>query len=126
LSLLSLLLLLTTIAFISMSPPPLPPRLDPIYLAIGLVVVSLLTLALFQEEEERRRRAVLPAEVARATLSTIRRRGEVDDGPPRKRAFVPWNHARAKAAVQEDYLGPTPIFNDRSFERVFRISRRRV
>ena len=34
-----------------------------------------------------------------------------------------WDWERARAAVQLDYMGPTPIFNDKQFERVFRITR---
>ncbi len=34
---------------------------------------------------------------------------------------ISWNHARAREAVQEDYWGSRPRFNDLMFERVFRL-----
>ena len=41
----------------------------------------------------------------------------------RIRSASRWDWERARAAVQLDYMGPTPIFNDKQFERVFRITR---
>lgn len=46
-----------------------------------------------------------------------------DDGLPQKKRYVRYNRERAYACVQEDYLGPTPKFNDYQFERFFRITR---
>jgi hypothetical protein len=50
-----------------------------------------------------------------------------DDGnemPRKKRAKKNWNHRRAEASVYTDFLGsPHPTFNDRQFERIFRITR---
>lgn len=42
---------------------------------------------------------------------------------PRKFARRGWNHHRAAICVEADYLGPTPLFNDRQFERVFRVTK---
>ena len=44
--------------------------------------------------------------------------------PPRKRVKKNWNHRRAEASVYTDFLGsPLPTFNDRQFERIFRLTR---
>jgi Plant transposon protein len=40
-----------------------------------------------------------------------------------KRRRINWRWERAEQCVQEDYWGPAPLFNDRQFERIFRISR---
>ena len=42
-----------------------------------------------------------------------------------KRIRVLYDHVRAYNSVMADYLGPVPIFNDRQFERVFRITKNR-
>ena len=51
----------------------------------------------------------------------------LDDNRPRKKRCKCWNWERAKACVEEDYTGPSPVlFNDRQFERVFRVTRGRA
>lgn len=45
---------------------------------------------------------------------------------PNKRRRMIWQHARATACIKSDYLGPNPLFNDRQFERIFRITRSMV
>ena len=57
-----------------------------------------------------------------AALSAIR----YDERPRKKRCKSRWNWERAKRCVEEDYTGPSPIFNDRQFERVFRITKARA
>ena len=48
-----------------------------------------------------------------------------DNGPSaRKCKKSNWSWERGRMCVQQDYWGPSPRFNDRQFERVFRISRR--
>ena len=39
-----------------------------------------------------------------------------------KRRMVKYDRERAKRAVHADYLGPSPIFDDRQFARFFRIT----
>ncbi|KAI2488741.1 hypothetical protein MHU86_25795 [Fragilaria crotonensis] len=34
-----------------------------------------------------------------------------------------FKHERAEQAIHEDYFAPTPVFNDRQFERIFRVSK---
>ena len=44
--------------------------------------------------------------------------------PQKKRRITrKFDRERAKLCVRQDYVGPTPLFRDRQFERVFRISR---
>ena len=50
----------------------------------------------------------------------------IDERPRKKRCKSRWNWERAKQCVQEDYTGPSPIFNDRQFERVFRVTKARA
>ena len=46
-----------------------------------------------------------------------------DDGGSRKRRFIGYDWERARHSVSTDYMGPMPTFNDRQFERVFRVTR---
>jgi hypothetical protein len=95
-------------------------------LMMGVIMITALITTLIRDEEERQRQAAMPAAIARVILEQRRQeRGEGHGAPARKRrAFISWNHARARDAVQEDYWAPLPRFNDRMFERVFRVSRR--
>jgi Plant transposon protein len=43
--------------------------------------------------------------------------------PKRRRSVTNFNWERARAAIFEDYMSPMPKFNDRFFERHFRVSR---
>ena len=47
-------------------------------------------------------------------------------GMPKKRKVMHYNRQRAYDCVMEDYLGPSPTFDDRQFERIFRIKRHMV
>ena len=50
---------------------------------------------------------------------------ELDDGNPngrKKQQYVEYDHLRTKNAIYQDYLGPSPIFNDTSFQWIFRTS----
>jgi hypothetical protein len=79
---------------------------------------SYLRVVIARKEIKERERI---AETAR--IAARLREDESDDGPPKKRAYIPKNFARAALAVEEDYYGPSPLFNDRQFERVFRVTR---
>ena len=61
------------------------------------------------------------------TTKPKRRRGRKDVSPNnKKRKKVNYERERAYNCVMADYLGPVPIFNDRQFEQVFRITNERV
>lgn len=49
--------------------------------------------------------------------------GYDEDGPPKKKKYIRYDRERAYGCVMDDYLGPTPTFDDRQFERFFRITR---
>jgi hypothetical protein len=55
-----------------------------------------------------------------------RRRARVEeDGNVvrQRRRFIKWDWEGARQAIQRDYYGPEALFNDRQFERIFRVSR---
>ena len=103
----------------------------------GVFVAAVLVLLLPNELmsmlglDNRRREADLVAicqrvleERRRSNNSSNRNRPNVlDNGPPSKRRKSKWNWERGRRCVEYDYWGPSPRFNDRQFERVFRISR---
>jgi len=41
----------------------------------------------------------------------------------KRRTETGWDHDRGAYSVDTDYMGPKPIFNDKMFERTFRITR---
>jgi hypothetical protein len=45
-----------------------------------------------------------------------------DQQPPRRRRSR-WDWDRARSAIWNDYMSPTPIFDDRQFDRMFRVTR---
>ena len=41
-----------------------------------------------------------------------------------KRKYLRWNHERARQIIESDYWSPiAPLFNDRTFERTFRVTK---
>jgi hypothetical protein len=44
------------------------------------------------------------------------------EGPKRRRPFC-YLHDRARACVEQDYFCINPVFNDKQFERIFRITK---
>ncbi len=78
-----------SILFIIM-PPPIPKRIEPAYIIIGLLALSLAALLMIQEEEEQKRRDALPEVVVTFTLDWKRSK----EGPtePKKRSFICWDH----------------------------------
>ena len=111
----------------------------PVPLAFAVVVSIALLLLMagemsqIQEVDERDDVAAVAAAVLatkRALDAKIEDSDEDDDDdddrtPRKKRQYIKWDHRRARMCVQEDYWGsPAPLFNDRMFERTFRVSRR--
>jgi len=102
-----------------------------VLVTLGLIIVSLVAAemvegGLFDDETGR---AAGPNDVA-AIVERLqhgrRLRQQLDENGqiiPRKRRRIAWNHERARQCVESDYWGPQPLFNDRQFERVFRITR---
>ncbi len=48
---------------------------------------------------------------------------EEDMERPTKHQCYNHDYSRAKVAVQKDYLGPVPIFDDKQFKHIFRVSK---
>lgn len=98
----------------------------------GAMVAVLATIALvhFMEGEERDRsqqqRHLEPERITQAIVDAIcNRRYPFDENQPnpKRRVRIQWDHNRARMCVHADYMGPTPLFNDRQFERTFRVTR---
>jgi hypothetical protein len=110
---------------------------DPIIcMVIGMVCLALIMV--FEDDfDEAEARALVSRnnafETMRAILSTSLetyrgyQKGRVDINgmpiPKRRRSVTGFNWERARACILADYLGPQPTFNDRTFERHFRITR---
>lgn len=100
------------------------------FLLITILVVDIVfILAMDDDEEERRQRAVLAAvEVVKSYRESRKRKhrdenGGENDGGRRKKKYIRYDRERANECVQKDYLNPYPTFDDRQFERIFRITR---
>ena len=52
--------------------------------------------------------------------------GDGNSPPPAKRRKLKYDRACAHMCVFNDYMSPTPLFDDKQFERVFRIKQRMV
>ena len=99
-----------------------------------LVTSSLLPILYeyyLQQERKKRNRSIEESivSVAEMTLRVRREldRGTDDDQPEggqrKRRRSSHFRHARAEQAVHEDYFAPTPVFNDKQFERIFRVTK---
>ena len=114
----------------SLQPLPLPLALA----ATACIALLLMLVGEWTEiqEEGRRDERNEYASVAAIVLATKRvleedeeEQDDDDRVPKRKRQYIKWDHERARACVHLDYWGsPTPLFNDRMFERTFRVTRR--
>ena len=63
--------------------------------------------------------------IERNKISGFKRRNSLDSTPlpKKKRKMVKYDRARAFASVTKDWMSPLPIFDDKQFERTFRIKR---
>ena len=108
-------------------------------LLVGSALLPLLLIYYQQQEEERKAAAqkekekhvksavAMVAEVALKARRQLERGEEEDNAAPiKRRRRSRFQHDREKLAIQEDYFSPTPIFNDRQFERTFRITKSMV
>jgi hypothetical protein len=75
-----------------------------------------------QEQEEASTSAC--AHATEAAMAVLSARLFQDQQPNTcKRVYIKYDCKRSRAAVIQDYFGPTPIFNDQQFERFFWISK---
>jgi hypothetical protein len=119
-----------------MSPPHHTTSIENVAIAFLLLVASAcipLCFYIVQQETEHSKERVeeLAASAAgkvAAVAIRIRRQLEGydnDSGTRRKRRRLSsrFQHERARLAIELDYFSPTPIFNDRQFERIFRVTK---
>jgi hypothetical protein len=90
-------------------------------LSIALVVLGLVLVLDHDEQQNKLEHfLVLVLHLKRQRDGQV----ENDEGRVTKRSKIVWDHECARAAVDTHYMGPHPVFADRQFERVFRITRR--
>ena len=101
------------------NPPPFP-----------LMLSTLVVLAVDKEleEEEANDSLAFINQVLLLSMATSRRLEERNKNKRRSTSskkcnYINYNRERARQAVQDDYLGPHPIFRDYQFERFFQITR---
>ena len=104
-------------------------------LAFFLLAASCITLFLYaflqEQEEEGRYEERIEELAASAAGMAIRIRRQIeghnndDNGPPRKkrRRSSRFLHERARICIETDFFSPTPVFHDRQFERIFRVTK---
>lgn len=109
-------------------------------LAIGLCLATILAVAVavvIEEEEEETAVSSQVVEAIQATTAVLqtlrdesrkRSRSSSDEcaseeGRPQKKRYIRYDRERAQTCVRQDYVGPSPLFDDKQFERVFRITR---
>jgi len=107
----------------------------PSELFLAVIVAMVLGVAYFVEHDRLRRIQEEAARVEEVVVAayTQKRASEVlgdddddeeDAGGRKKRAYHKWERDRARLAVHKDHWGsPTPLFNGRMFQRVFRVTR---
>ena len=86
------------------------------------VVCAAAAIARIDEERDARRRVIVD-EMVDSTIASMfgNTRKRSADGTTRK--YIKWDRERALSSIKDDYLGPNPRFDDRQFERIFRITR---
>ena len=69
--------------------------------------------------EERAKTAVEVALRVRQQLDGRDHQSDVDNIASKQRRRSQFRHQRAQLALQEDYFSPTPVFDNKQFERTF-------
>ncbi len=101
-----------------------------------LVTTSLLPVLYicYVRQERKKRNNSIEESIASVAEMTLRVRRQLDrDGADDhqeqegerklRRRSSRFRHERAERAIHEDYFSPTPVFNDRQFERIYRVSK---
>ena len=113
----------------------MPGATDNAALLFLLITSSLLPILYeFYVQQERKRNNSIEESIASVAEMTLQVRRQLDAGGTpgnhdegggrRKRSRSSrFKHERAERAIHEDYFAPTPVFNDRQFERIFRVSK---
>ena len=98
---------------------------------------SVATLMAEKEDEERKRRELIHSAVEsvytefwsknrKKRSTTTGDEGQEITTSNKKRRPTKHDHERAWQCIQQDYLGPEPIFTDKQFEEVYRLTKRKV
>ena len=75
----------------------------------------------YRQEAEDDQLAASAERIARIALRTIR--GDNEERRIKKPKRSSYSYERARLAIESDYFSITPIFNDKQFERFFRVTR---
>lgn len=103
-----------------------------LFLLITSTLLPVLYEYFLQQQERKKTRNISAIEeslvsVAEMALQVRRQldNQEMEGGGKRRkrRRRSHFRHERAEQAVYEDYFAPTPVFNDRQFERIYRVSK---
>ena len=103
------------------------------FLAFGFCFATILAFALAAAQEQEETATLQIVNAIHATSATVqalresRKRSHSSDDDdneerPRKKRYIQYDRERAQNCVRHDYVGPSPLFNDMQFERVFRIT----
>ena len=101
------------------------------FLLVASACIPLILYISQQETQEHKERveelaAAAAGRVAEAALRIRRQlegRNDNDATRKRRRLSSRFQHERARQCIESDYFSPTPIFNDRQFERIFRLTK---
>ena len=125
----------------SMHPPRRPTAIESVAITFFLLVASAcipLFLYVLQQDEAQHDEERIEELAASAAGIAIRIRRQLegrnsnsnddddnDDGAPRRkrRRSSRFLHERARLSIETDYFSPTPVFHDRQFERIFRVTK---
>ena len=94
-------------------------------MVINAIMVVLLSLAALPTNSNRQITSTMVDEMVDIVLEEeeIMLNGQPSARPRKKRKRLRYDREGAKSDVFRDYVGPIPIFDDRQFERIFRITR---
>ena len=94
-------------------------------LLLLLMASSLLPIlyVLYLQDERKKRNTSIEESIVSVAEITLRIRRQLDSGQEddeggtrKRRRSSRFRHERAAQAIHEDYIAPTPVFNDRQFE----------
>ena len=91
---------------------------------VAVVVCYVLILESQNAEQQREQVKHFVAMVVATTAGAKRTNEEADSNETgrKKREITKYNHEHTKRCIQQDYLGPSPIFNHHKFQQIFHIS----
>ena len=99
-------------------------------MAFGFCFATILAFALAAAQEQEETATLQIVNAIRATSAAVqalresqKRSHSSDDDDneerPRKKRYIQYDREWAQKCVRHDYVGPSPLFNDMQFERVF-------